>query len=181
MTDDGNKKPSSNLVQFDALDLADILLRADRIFAIRSVLPSAKEKLYGLTRFEGAYLGQMGEKAVEKFFGIAPHLRLEAGGDGGVDHIINGWQTQTKLSTYQGREPELKFETLEFFSADVAIVVRLLGPVAAEVIGCITKQKFMRVYKVKNYGYGDHFVCSESELSDPNIIVTSPARVSTNG
>lgn len=90
-------------------------MRASRIAAIRAFVPSQKETVYTGSSFEGQYLGQLGEKAVEKYFGVPGHLALATGGDGGVDVKVNGWRCQVRCRAFSGPNLKLIFKTKEMF------------------------------------------------------------------
>ena len=165
-------RSTGKVILFDSADLIDIVLRADRVASILKVMPSMKEFDDGIESFERHYLGMMGEKAVEKYFNIPPNLRLSPGFDGGVDHVINGWKTQTKLRTYRGQDCDLIFTSLDEFTADIAILTRLESPVAVSILGCISKAKFAKVAKKTDYGHGKSICCTETDLKDVDSLLT---------
>lgn len=164
-------RAGKNIVLLDAFDLSEALLVAERIHAIRSVLKSSKEFNDGVLSFERHYIGALAEIAVAKYFCIKHDHNIVSGGDGGVDMVIGGWKTQVKCRTFNGKKPELIFRSLDYFHADVTIATRLESPVAIEIMGCITKAKFKKTAKTKNYGYGDHYYVDESDLSDVGVLI----------
>ena len=161
----------SIVVKLDAFDMAEVLFIAERITAIRSVLPSTKEFVNGVSSFERNYIGAMGEVAVCRHFGIPHPHRISAGGDGGSDLLINGWNTQVKCSAYNGKDPELIFRTLEYFKANVAIKTAIETATSVRLVGCISRPTFRKIAEQKNYGYGEHFCVSDSKLEDVSILL----------
>ena len=162
---------NKNMVFLNAFDLAEVLLVAERIHAIRSVAKSSKEFNDGVSSFERHYIGAMAEIAVCKYFNVQHPHDIALGGDGGIDLLLNGWKAQVKCRTFTGKNPELIFRSLDYFKAEVAIATRWASPTSIEMLGCITQRKFMKKVEQKNYGYGEHFCVGEKELTDVDVLL----------
>jgi hypothetical protein len=115
-------------------------------------------------------MGHLGEKAAAKVYGGDVDHSLLKGGDNGTDLTIDGITYQVKTSTTKN----LIFNAAHLFTADKAILVQLIGDKTQPHIdshfivwGDIPRERFMQVYKIKNYGYGDRLVCDTKDITKP--------------
>jgi hypothetical protein len=114
-------------------------------------------------------MGHMGETAASKVYGGLVDDSLFKGGDNGTDLEIDGVRYQVKTSTTNS----LIFNSANLFVADRAILVTLVGDRTKPEIdshfivwGDISRDKFMKSYYTKNYGYGDRLVCEVKHLDE---------------
>jgi len=119
-------------------------------------------------------MGYLGEMAAAKVLGVNTDDKIRTHGDDGFDLELRGKTIQVKTSTL----PELIFNRLNLFKADIGLLVQLEGDRRSphknaiyHVIGFISKNKFMNSYTVKNYGYGDRFVVDASKLSSIHRLI----------
>ena len=120
------------------------------------------------TSYSVNLMGYLGEMAAAKVLNIETDSKIRTHGDEGFDLKLNNETIQVKTSTL----PELIFNRLNLFTADIGILVQLEGDRVNphinsiyHVIGYIKKEDFIRSYSIKNYGYGDRFVVGLSKLS----------------
>ncbi|CAB5221848.1 hypothetical protein UFOVP359_99 [uncultured Caudovirales phage] len=134
----------------------------------------AKNKVYDAkfdrnnTSYSVNLMGYLGELAAAKVLGIKTDTEIRTHGDEGFDLKLNSKTIQVKTSTL----PELIFNRLNLFTADVGMLVQFQGDRTRphinsvyHVIGYIKKEDFLKSYYTKNYGYGDRFVIGLSKLS----------------
>lgn len=153
-------------VKLDAFDLSEALLIAERRNAIRTVNHSTKQFDDGTGSFERNYLGAIGEVAFAKYFELPPNRFIASGGDGGVDYTMLERTIQVKCgSVFHGNKPDLIFRTRDYFQADIAVLTRVVNPVTVELVGCISKARFLRECQVKNMGHGQHYFIPAAELT----------------
>jgi hypothetical protein len=112
-------------------------------------------------------MGYLGEMAAAKVLKVKTDNKIRTHGDEGFDLKLNGKTIQVKTSTL----PELIFNRLNLFKADIGLLVQLEGDktrphlnAVYHVIGYITKDDFINSYKKKNYGYGDRFTVGLNNL-----------------
>jgi len=113
-------------------------------------------------------MGYLGEMAAAKVLNVKTDNKIRTHGDDGFDLKLKGKTIQVKTSTL----PELIFNRLNLFKADIGMLVQLEGDktrphldATYHVIGYILKDDFINSYKVKNYGYGDRFTVGVGKLS----------------
>lgn len=112
-------------------------------------------------------MGHLGEKAAAKVYGVAVDDRILTAGDEGYDLVIKNKTVQVKTSITN----QLIFNSKELFSADYAILVRLVGNRIQPHInsyfivwGDISRDKFIDVCFEKDFGYGVRYVCDIKDL-----------------
>jgi len=157
-------------VTLTAFDLAEALLIAERIHAIRTVLPSDKERVLTASSFEGDYVGALGEVAVAKYFGIPHRHGIAAGGDGGVDHTMFDWKVQVKCTPTQVPVPSLIFKDHDLFSADIAILTRIKSPTIVELWGCCSKAWYTKHAVRKKFVDREDLHVLGDALADVDVI-----------
>jgi len=113
-------------------------------------------------------MGYLGEMAAAKVLNVKTDNKIRTHGDDGFDLKLKGKTIQVKTSTL----PELIFNRLNLFKADVGMLVQLEGDktrphidATYHVLGYILKEDFLNLYKVKNYGYGNRFTVGVEKLN----------------
>lgn len=145
-------------VRLDAFALADALLIAERRFTSGSI--------HGIGSFERNYLGALGEVAFAQYFGLPSNRFIAAGGDGGVDYTLNGRTIQVKCgSSFHGNKPDMIFRSKDYFQSDIAVLTRVMNLVTIELVGCISRDRFMRDCRTKNMGHGAHYFVAAGDLT----------------
>lgn len=161
------------MMEFDAFDMAHLVLYAERVRCVKDALKVASRK-YDSTQseFELDFIGAMGEYAVCKYFDIPMNREIYIGGDNGVDIDIHGSTCQIKTINPKWNDPDLYFNDESCFSTDVAICTKIISPVKVEIIGCISKRKFMTICFPTNYGHGPRIaVKARKALSHVDVLL----------
>ena len=105
--------------------------------------------------------GLTGEYAVSQVLGVGVNKELYLGGDPGWDFEYKGLKIDVKTT----RAKYLLFQSLDKFVADVAVLARYVDEDLVDVVGIISKKKFMQECEVKNLGYQDNYTVTEDKLS----------------
>jgi hypothetical protein len=90
--------------------------------------------------------------------------KLHLHGDAGWDITENQDKYQVKYNTY--RNGQLYFAKLEEFKAPVAILVTNNKDMTFEIVGYITRERFMKEHYETDYGYGTRYAVNQEQL-DP--------------
>lgn len=113
-------------------------------------------------------MGYLGEVAVASVLNVDTDSTVRTAGDSGYDLVFNNKTIQVKTSTL----PSLIFNALELFTADVAVLVQLIGDrqnphidSQFAILGWISKEEFNKNYYTKDYGYGIRFVIDADKLN----------------
>jgi hypothetical protein len=113
-------------------------------------------------------MGYLGEVAVASVLNVDTDNTVRTAGDSGYDLVFNNKTIQVKTSTL----PSLIFNALELFTADVAVLVQLIGDrqnphidSQFAILGWISKEEFNKNYYTKDYGYGIRFVIDADKLN----------------
>jgi hypothetical protein len=121
----------------------------------------------GNTSYSVNLLGRLGEVAVSKVLRVPTDDAITPGGDGGYDLETPTKRIQVKTSTL----PQLIFNSLELFTADVAVLVHFTGDKVLphvdgvyDVMGWVDRQTFFDNYYNHDYGYGVRFVMNAENL-----------------
>ena len=94
---------------------------------------------------------------------------LTAQGDGGWDIDVAGLKIDVKLTRYESAY--LIFDRPDLFKADMAILVRQCAiPFEFDIVGGISRQRFMKLAKRYDLGYGLRWVVSEFDLRPYSVI-----------
>ena len=105
-----------------------------------------------------------GEAAVATLIGVDIDRKLHLHGDAGWDITENQDKYQVKYNTY--RNGQLYFTKLEEFKAPVAILVTNNKDMTFEIVGYITRERFMKEHYETDYGYGTRYAVNQEQL-DP--------------
>lgn len=113
-------------------------------------------------------IGMMGEIAGCKALGAQPNLSVMIGGDDGFDCEAHGLLWQIKTSSLRA----LIFNSVDDFVADVALLVHHLADKEAvgddprfEIIGGVSRKRFMKQHFQHDYGYGMRLVMNADALT----------------
>lgn len=113
-------------------------------------------------------IGMMGEIAGCKALGAQPNLSVMIGGDDGFDCEAHGLLWQIKTSSLRA----LIFNSVDDFVADVALLVHHLADKEAvgddprfEIIGGVSRKRFMKQHFQHDYGYGMRLVMNADDLT----------------
>jgi len=154
--------PSALIYTFtqDELDLVDRLahLRNDRKEELG--IPSKKFDP-SKSEWEAHYQGILGELGAARVLGFHTiDLEERLAGDGGVDLVLPcGLTVEVRYRTQREWDFALNGDSLEFFKADVAVLVWPgVEPDTVELVGWTTRVHFARKANIKNFGHGDRLV-----------------------
>lgn len=109
--------------------------------------------------------GLLGEFAVCKFLGVRYEKKITAFGDGGTDLKYMQRSIQVKTNQPHFVYPQLIFPTENHFKADLAVLCHNIGGPIIRICGFISKQKFLRVMKPKQYKGKWQIMCEEKHLT----------------
>lgn len=115
----------------------------------------SKRDNYAITRE-----GLMGEWALSIALEKPVNTDLYLGTDDGYDFEYEGYTIDVKTT----RAKYLLFQNLDKFKADVAALVKIINDYEMEIIGIISKKKFVEIHEVKNLGYQDNCVVPPEKL-----------------
>lgn len=112
-------------------------------------------------------MGYLGEIAVARALNVEPDRTVRTGGDDGYDLVYNNKTIQVKTSTL----PSLIFNSPDLFTADIAILVQLVGDrqnphinAQYHILGQIRREDFEKRAYQKDYGYGTRYVVDSEYL-----------------
>jgi len=118
-------------------------------------------------------VGKLGEVVAGVALGCPPSFDIYSGGDDGCDLAAWGLSWQVKTSS----RSELIFDDASKFSADAAVLVMhcatkllVVDDPRFEVLGGISRSRFMSRCVVKDYGYGDRLVVGSESLTPLDAI-----------
>jgi len=113
-------------------------------------------------------IGIMGEIAGCRALNTEPNLAVMIGGDDGTDCDAYGLSWQIKTSSLRA----LIFNAEQDFVADAALLVRHLADKYSvadnptfEIIGGVSRKRFMREHFEHDYGYGARLVMNANDLT----------------
>lgn len=113
-------------------------------------------------------IGIMGEIAGCNALNTQPNLEVMIGGDDGFDCVAYGLTWQIKTSSLRA----LIFNSADDFTADAALLVKHLADKhdvpddpRFEIIGGVSRKRFLRECGEHNYGYGMRLVMPADELT----------------
>lgn len=159
------------VVEFDAFDLMQIALHAERIFCVKDTVGVQTQRCdENQSEFELIYVGAMGEYAISKYFNVPLDHKLFIGGDDGIDIQINGYCCQIKTQSRSYKENFLYFNDEDCITAPVAIHCKVVSPIKVELCGCISKKKFMQLHTIRDWGYGPRIAVSQFDLAEVDVL-----------
>ena len=143
-----------------------IALYAERVRCVKRALHVSSKKIdQNQTEFELQYVGTMGEYAVAKYFGLELTKEIYISGDDGTDIEINGKSCQVKTIRNNIPNPDLVFNDITCFPTDAAIGAKVISPIKIELLGCVSRQRFIAQHQVKDYGYGPRLSINTRRLT----------------
>jgi len=110
--------------------------------------------------FELTKEGFMGEWAVSLTLNIPVNTDLYLGPDAGYDLEFQGYTIDVKTT----RAKYLLFQSIDHFKADVAVLVKVVNDYEVDVVGMISKEKFIEIHEMKDFGYGNQCVVPPEKL-----------------
>lgn len=126
------------------------------------------------TDWEIAYFGFMGEVAVARALCLSPDTSVLAGGDGGVDLVINGTKLQVKTPLAKVTRDYLYFNDETKFSCDFGVLCNIDNDETAVVIrGAISRSDFIRKAGIRDFGYGERMCVHAAELLSMDRLITA--------
>lgn len=130
--------------------------------------------------FEVNLIGMLGEVAVCTALGVPFEMTVKRFGDGGSDLNVNGYSLQVKTRSKHYAKCYLIVKDLEKTDADVFVSCALDGPATVEILGAISRDKFLREAVDMDFGYGPMPSVDTSLLTDIDstkmILKTPPAQ-----
>ena len=105
--------------------------------------------------------GLTGEWAVSQVLGVPVNIENYLGGEPGWDFEYQGYKIDVKTT----RAKLLVFDSPDKFVADIAILARYHQEDLVDLVGVISKKKFLENCQVRNLGYGDKYVIQENHLT----------------
>jgi hypothetical protein len=124
--------------------------------------------------WEITFFGLMGEAAVARALCLAPDNSVLAGGDGGIDLVINGTTLQVKTPLANITRDFLYFNDESGFSCDFGILCNIdRDEVSVLIRGAISRADFIGKSIIKNFGYGERLCVHVSDLSPMDGLITA--------
>ena len=115
------------------------------------------------TDFEVNLIGTLGEVAVCTALGVPFEMVVKRFGDGGSDLHVNGYSLQVKTRSKHYAKCYLIVKDLEKTDADVFVSCAMDGPATVEILGAISRTRFIREAVDRDFGYGP-LPCIDSSL-----------------
>jgi hypothetical protein len=126
------------------------------------------------TDWEIAFYGFMGEVAVARALCLSPDETVLAGGDGGVDLVINNTTLQVKTPLTKATKDFLYFNDETRFNCDFGVLCNVDSDETAVLIrGAISRVDFIHRAAVRDFGYGERLVVHASELLSMDDLIRS--------
>lgn len=117
----------------------------------------------GQDSYDSHLRGVKAEYAVSIYFREPMDLFIDLGGDHNVtDLVIANFTVQVKCPNYT--PPFLKFNSLEEFHQDVAVLTSLDAPDIVRLHGWTTPDRFKRLHHRQDFSYGERVVCTVKDL-----------------
>ena len=104
--------------------------------------------------FEVNLIGALGEVAVCTALGVPFQMTVKQFGDDGSDLEFNGYSLQVKTISNLYAKSHLVVRDMTKTNADVFVACALAGPATVEILGAISRTKFLREAVDKDLGYG---------------------------
>ncbi len=108
--------------------------------------------------------GLCGEAAVATLVGVDIDRNIHLHGDAGWDVEEAQGRYQVKYNTH--KNGQLYFSSLEEFKAPVAILVTNNNDLTFNIVGYISRERFMKEHYTTDYGYGIRYAVDQKQL-DP--------------
>jgi hypothetical protein len=126
------------------------------------------------TDWEIAFYGFMGEVAVARALCIPPDKTVLAGGDGGVDLVINGETLQVKTHLSKATKNFLYFDDEDKLSCDFGVLCNVDSDDTTILIrGALSRKDFIHKAGIRNFGYGERLAVPASELFSMDDLIRS--------
>ena len=127
------------------------------------------------TSYEAHRMGAAGEVAVAKYYNVLPSTYMSLFGERGrSDLIIKGHSAEVKTRPKVGWDFALTGPNPEFLRDEVGILVYELSPYLYEIHGIISREKFMEVHEIRDYGFGDRAIAAPEHFSDVTALEYKP-------
>lgn len=119
--------------------------------------------------------GLLGEYAVAKALNILLDIALHLCGDDKRDlHLPDGRSLQVKYRSRKGFDFALLSTDPREFAADIGVLVwPAVG--GCDIVGCISRAKFLRVARIADYGHGERLVASAGYFTPLEVALGIPA------
>lgn len=152
----------------DAEDLHRVVHLADRRNFIKQVRGTCSRRIDPKKTDFGIHLeGVAAEFVVSRQLGVDMNRDVYLGGDDGIDLEFNYWRLQIKGYPYNGPNFRVYLNDMrEFRKADVLVAVHILSWDQYDILGCIHRDRFKKICKEDNFGYGQRICILPQELDD---------------
>jgi|WetSurMetagenome_2_1015567.scaffolds.fasta_scaffold227380_1 hypothetical protein len=147
-----------------AIHLADMRATVKRLFQVKT-----KRVDQNQTELDLHITGVLSEWAAARVLGVAFDPSVKISSDDKVkDLVFKGLKIQVKSTPY--KPSHLRFNSVEEFQADYAVLVRLKSWTQYEVLGYISREDFIRKHKTTDYGYGTRYYVPSEELKPTHLL-----------
>lgn len=137
---------------------------------------SVKEKAYKPDQqfgFRLHYIGFMGEYAVCNYLGIKADNETYIGPDKGFDAKFFNKKIEIKSSTHNLKDRTcliVKPDYHEKKNCDIYVLVSIVDPLKAIIMGCISWKKFDQIKQHGNFGAGERFFINAKQLTNIDVL-----------
>lgn len=126
------------------------------------------------TDWEIMFFGFMGEIAVARALCLPPDTSVLAGGDGGVDLVINETKLQVKTPLGKVTRDYLYFNDETKLSCDFGVLCNIDSDETAVLIrGSISCSEFIHKAGIRDFGYGERLYVHARELYSMDGLITA--------
>jgi len=151
------------------IPITEAEMRGIRLLAEGRYNPKKERGMYdrdmGNDGFDANVQGLLGEYAVAKALNITLDISLTMRGDDRRDlHLSDGRGIQVKYRNKKGYDYALRSTDPAEFATEIGVLV-WPAEGGAEIVGCISRQKFLQVAKVADYGYGKRLVAGPEHFT----------------
>jgi len=160
------------------IPITDPEMRAIRLLAKGRCEPKERRHVPGHTFNKGALEahieGMKAEYAVAKALNILPDIALYLHGDDKCDlRLTDGRTLQVKYRDRRGWDYALTTDDPAEFVADIGV---LCWPIkdGVDIVGCISRDKFLKVAQVVDYGHGKRLAASPKHFTPIEVIFGRP-------
>jgi len=120
--------------------------------------------------FSAVIHGVMAELAVASILGVNIDPAIYPNGDGGNDLKYKNATVQVKNNMNRGRELYFYVPEKEQFKSSVGVLTRPVSMVEIEILGWVSKERFLLSSEPINFGYRDNYGVSQSQLEQPEFL-----------